>query len=431
MAKKKKKSNLHAQQKAVMAQHKKLYIERLRKLCSYISNDEPLFDILPYYVQRAIYEIRGVTLKIKVDKDVKITKRFVKILYCHLESEMKEKYIDLMIPGLDKKINLVDYYQVILPLETILSLKVCAFSGKEKFNNFCMNMNERYDRYEKTIMQIIHEACSRYCDLSKHSLYTFSYDVYRTTIDSEAYCGLYYQVITIGIKSLNIRHVDIRGNRRPVVQVGEINYYMDFPYLNPTTVSLRQLYIKDPSGNNKIPVYIQQHAVDRIMQRACCVAPGLVPSLIHNAFINKNRILVEGDRYLIECYMDTIKIGYLVGMLVDKIFVILTFLLITHSSTPEGRKLSKLTGLQRDDMSFLAIDDLKTLVNSDITQDPRIAKIFIDAGCESILQMNYDLHTKGSYYWMRDDTKQDTELSKLIAEYIQLGASDEEYFENE
>jgi hypothetical protein len=431
MAKKKKKVNLHAQQKIITAQHKKLYMERLRKFCTLIGNEKPLFDLLPSYMLHAIYENRGVTLKVKVAKDAKITKRFVKILYCHLESEMKDRYIDLMIQGIDKKVSLVDYYQVVLPLEAVLSSKTCMFTGKEKFDDFCEYMEERYSQYDEAVIEIICGTCFRYCDLSKHGLYTFAYDVYRTSTGADKYCGLYYQIITIGIHPLDVRHVDVGGNRRPVVQTGEIVYKADLPYLNPTTVSLRQLYIKDPSGKKRIPVYVQQHAIDRIMQRACCVAPGIVPSLIHKAFLDKRKVILEGERYLVECYMDSIKIGYLVGQIVNEIFVVLTFLLITHSSTPEGRKLAKLTGLQRDDMSFLAIDDLKTLVNSDITQDPRICRIFIEAGCESILQMNYNLHARGYYDWMRDDTKQDTELSKLIAEYIQLGASDEEYFENE
>jgi hypothetical protein len=118
-------------------------------------------------------------------------------------------------------------------------------------------------------------------------------------------------------------------------------------------------------------------------------------------------------------------------MLIDGMFVILTFLFITHNGTPEGRKLAELTGLQRDDISFLAIDDLKMIVNSDICYDDHIAQIFIDAGCESILDLNFRLNVIGDFQWLWDDAKQDTELSKLIAEYNQPGDTDEEYIKNE
>ncbi|MDR2119650.1 MAG: hypothetical protein LBP64_02070, partial [Tannerella sp.] len=132
----------------------------------------------------------------------------------------------------------------------------------------------------------------------------------------------------------------------------------------------------------------------------------------------------------VECYYYEFKIGYFVARIIDGMFVILTFLLITHSSTPEGRKLSQLTGLKRDDIKFLAIDDLKTLINSDIIYDDRISRIFTEAGCESILEMNSEV-SMGDFYWLWDASKQNSELSKLIAEYIQLGDEDEDYFENE
>jgi hypothetical protein len=432
MAKKKKKVNLHVQQKLQAVQHKKLYMERLRKICTEIGDGEPLFDLLPSYVREAVYENRGATLKIKVDKDVKITKRFVKIMYGHLDKEMKSKSIELMIPGVVKYVNLVDYYQLVLPLECVL-LKVREFKGKEKFDAFCLNWEERYTKYYKEFVYIVHCACYTYCDLSKRSLYTFTSDEHRSssTVDRRLYTGMFYQIVTLGLYPLDVRYVTIHGDRRPVVQVGEIAHRYNLSCLIPTTVPLKRLHVKDPSGHTEIPVYVQQHAVDRTMQRACCVFPGTVPSLIDKAFREKNKIIREGSRYLIECYDNEIKIGYFVGMLVDGIFVILTFLLITHSSTPEGRKLTELTGLQRSDISFLAIDDLKTLINSDIGRDERIAQIFIDAGCESILDMNYQLHVFGDFEWLRDETKQNTELSKLIAEYIQLGDTDGEYFENE
>jgi hypothetical protein len=431
MSKKKKKVNTQAQQKVQAAQHRKQFMERLRKLCTYIGDGEPLFDVLPNFMLTAIYENRSIMPKIKVAPDVKITKRLIKILYCHLEKDMQSMLLDLKIPGFDKTVTLVDYYQILLPLEAVLSSKTCMFTGKEKFDAFCVNMDDRYDTYDTLFLQMVSNACSVYCDLSKRCLYTFKYDAHRTEIGVERYSGFFYQIVTLETYPLDVRYVSIHGDRRPVVQVGVISEDGGKYFFYPTTVPLRRLYLKDPSGEKSIPVYIQQHAVDRTMQRACCDVPGKVPMMIHQAFLNKRRIICEGERYFVECHMNDIKIGYFVGMYISEIFVIVTFLLITHSSTPEGRKLAKLTGLQRDDMSFLAIDDLKTLVNSDIPHHNSISKIFLNAGCGSILKMNRDIHTKGYYQWLRDDAKQDTELSKLIAEYIRLGASDEEYFEND
>jgi hypothetical protein len=429
MAKKKKKVNLHAQQKLQAAQYKKQYLERLHNLCNIIGNGEPLYELLPHKILTVIYQNRGVTPKLRVAKGSKITKRFIKIMYCHLENEMKEKYIDLHIPNVTQQVNLVDYYQILLPFEAILQAEYCTFPGRDRFNTYCATMETRYSQYIKAFIYIIYCACYYYCDLSKRGLYTFTYDICRQWSPViEQYYGFLYQVITLELYPLDVRYVNINGERRPVVQTGEIRYTDNVSTLDPTTVQLKRL-IKGQTG--EVPVYVQQHAVERTMERACCIFPGCVPSFIHKAFTNKRRIIQEGERYLVECWSDDIKIGYFVGRYIDNIFVILTFLLITNSSTPEGRKLSKLTGLQKEDIKYLAIDDLKTLVNSDITGNWEMRQLFIEAGCESILQINIDLRRYGEYAWLKDESKQGTELSKMISEYIQLGANDEEYFENE
>ncbi|MDR0700357.1 MAG: hypothetical protein LBG28_14255 [Tannerella sp.] len=229
-------------------------------------------------------------------------------------------------------------------------------------------------------MFIIHNACFAYDDLSKWALYTFKLDARHVihVVDRKTYDGIWQQTITLVLHPLDVRYVTIRDDARPMIQMGNIVHSVSDASLRPTTVSLKRLHVNEPSGGDReIPVHIQQHAINRTMQRACCVFPGSVLSLIDNAFEENRKIICEsGNRYLIECYSYDIKLGYFVGMYVDGIFVIFTFLLITHNGTPEGRKLAELTGLQRQDMTFLAIDDLKTLINSDIRHDERITQIF-------------------------------------------------------
>jgi hypothetical protein len=435
MSKKKKKANLQAQQKIQVAQHKKLYMERLRTICTLIGDGEPLFDLLPQFIRDTIYDIRGVMFKIRVEPGAKITKRLVKIMHSHIEKEIKLKWMDLMIPNMNKQVNLMDYCQLVLPLDLVLANFSRTFTGREKFEAFCLHIEERYTQYYNDFLYIIHNACYTYCDLSKWALYTFKFDEHHNPIvvgHKKTYDGIWHQNITLGLYPLDIRYVTIHGDRRPAIQLGKILHNNNVSTFQPITVSSKRLHLNDPSGSHKeIPVYVQQHAFNRTMQRAGCVFPGSALSLIDHAFEEHHKILRESsNRYLVECYSFDIKLGYFAGIYIEGIFVILTFLLITHSGTPEGRKLAELTGLQRQDMTFLAIDDLKTLINSDILSDERIAKIFIEAGCESILKMNFQVSI-GNYDWLWDEAKQDTKLSKLIAEYLQLGPADEDYYEND
>jgi hypothetical protein len=76
----------------------------------------------------------------------------------------------------------------------------------------------------------------------------------------------------------------------------------------------------------------------------------------------------------------------------DKI-VIRTFLFITFSGTPEGQKLSQITGLNMFDKKYLAIDRLSTFMKTDIRENPVLADLFTRAGCGDLFQtdkiMNY------------------------------------------
>ncbi|MDR1130558.1 MAG: hypothetical protein LBK96_06215 [Prevotellaceae bacterium] len=436
MAKKKRKVNLHAQQKIQAAHLKKLYMERLRKLCTLIGNGEPLFDLLPQHVLDSVYISRGGSIKISVANNVKITKRLVKIMHTHLEEMIKKESVDLMLPGDNKTVSITDYHQVMMALEFALisegenfqfaGKENFQFAGREKFDACFAVREARYVEYYKKFTNIIIAACFTYSDLSRHALYTYEYGPY---IGEKP--GMVYHLITLDTWPLDVRYVDTGGDRFQVIQTGLIIYNNAKPSLAPTTVSMRRLLQKDSSGKKTFPVYIRQHAIDRVIQRLNLTVPGVVQSIIQCAFKARNigKIIRDGDMFLVEtCLFNTKynKVGYFVGMLVDEMFVIVTFLLITHKNTPEGRKLAQLAEQQCKDTAFLAIDDLKTLVNSNVLNDPCIFKIFWEAGCESILTIK-DACSRGVYDWLQGVVRE-TEHTKLVAEYMQLGDSDKDYF---
>lgn len=424
----KKKVNVHAQQKLQAAQYKKAFMLKLRDYCASIGGIA-YFNMIPKYLLETIYENRGAAFKIRVAEDAKITKRFVKILYAHINEQLKSKTMDFL-PELGEKITLFDYYLVVRPLERVLLSENVFFKGKEKFDDFCSSSSKRFSEYVQQIATIVYRACYTFCDLSKRYLYTFTYDLEPGSSSNEEDLRE-HQIVTIGVFPLDIRHVKIDGERRPVCQVGEIRYSQNISTFEPALVSSRRLRLPNSKLGDKTPIYIQQHAVDRIMTRAYCVYPGNVGSLVFKAFSRKYKIISTGNgKYLIECYIYDIKIGYFSAIYVDGILVIRTFLFITHSSTPEGKKLEQLTGLQKSDKAYLAIDDLRSLANSDIIQNDEVRNIFIEAGCKSIIDLCQ--HVKwGSYHWLLDEKTPSKELSKLILEYIQLGNKDEEYFIND
>jgi hypothetical protein len=427
----KKKVNRMQQQKLLSAQHRKAFMQKLRQYCA-MMGDGSLFDVLPAHILETIYCNRGISCKIRVAEGAKITKRFVKILYTHIGEQLKSETLEFL-PLSIAEVNLFDYFLVVWPLEALLLSKSekSFFNGWEKFEELRSAAAVNYVEYDQRVKQILHNACFAFCDLSKHYLYTYTYEL-RDNFSKRNQDARKIQLITIDTLPLDVRHVKINEEWRTVCQVGQVDYDGETAVLTPVEVPLQRLNIPGAKPDEKAPVYIQQHAIDRIMTRAYCAFPGTVESLIHKAFYHNRKIISDGkDRYLIECFYDDMKIGYFSAVYVDGILVIRTFLLLTHSSTPEGRKLEQLTGLQKRDKIYLAIDDLRSLVNSDIIDNPDVKKIFIDAGCISIIDLCQRVQWGYEYGWLWNKNTQSRELSKLILEYIQLGANDKEYFVND
>jgi hypothetical protein len=425
----KKKVNRMQQQKLVSAQHRKVFMQKLRTYCTMMGGAS-LFDEIPELVRDVIYYSRGASCKIRVAEGAKITKRFVKILYAHLNGELQNETIEIL-PDSGIKVSLFDYFQIVSSLEGVLLSKSVSFKGEEKFNALRDVAGKNYDKYTQRVGYLIFSLCYSFGDLSKHCLYTFTYDV-KDNFPMYNNDFRKLQLVTLGTIPLDVRHVKLNEEWRPVCQVGKVKHANNTSILVPAEAPLKHLGIYGAKPGEKAPVYIQQHAVDRIMKRAYFTFPGDVTAFVYKTFYYNRKIISTGkNQYLIECFYDDMKIGYFSAVYVDGILVIRTFLLITHSGTPEGKKLEQLTGLQKKDTAYLAINDLRSLANSDILDNDDVRKIFTEAGCESIIELCRRVREGYENDWLLDKTAQNKELSKMILEYIRLGANDEEYFVNE
>ena len=146
--------------------------------------------------------------------------------------------------------------------------------------------------------------------------------------------------LTAGIDNLMIFNtskseflsVIIDDKPRPVVRLG-----YPFPNFGIEWITIKpsDLNIVNPFADIPLDVYIQTHALD----------------------------IIEGK------------------------IVIRTFLFITNNGTPEGLKLQNITGLQKLDKKYLAIDKLSTFMTSDIGNNEKVRKIFTSAGCECLLEL--------------------------------------------
>ncbi|MDR1274025.1 MAG: hypothetical protein LBK12_05695 [Odoribacteraceae bacterium] len=429
---KKKVINHAQQQKLLAAQHKKAFMQKLREYCTMAGGDA-CFDLIPDRTRELVYAHRGASCKFRVAEGTRVTRRFVKILYTYVNGLLKREMMELL-PGSGKMISLFDYYQIACPLGVALQSGKVFFAGQERFAALRDSTEERFSEYARQVTRLLHSACYAFCDLGKHFIYTFTYEIAGNRYSERDHDYRHHQIVTIGTLPLDTRHVTIEGERRLVSLVGELVYLNhNVPSVLPLEVPFERLRIPGAAPGEKATLYIQQHAIDRIMTRAYYGHfPGTVPMLISRSLAEEREIIPSGkDRYLIACHHDDLKIGYFLASHVDDLLIIRTFLLITHNGTPEGRRLEQLTGLQKRDKTFLALDDLRSLAHSDIIDDEDVRRIFIEAGCKSLLELCRRVRAGNDFDWLWDDRGQSKELSKMILEYIRLGNTDEEYFVND
>jgi hypothetical protein len=140
--------------------------------------------------------------------------------------------------------------------------------------------------------------------------------------------------------------------------------------------------------NDKVPVYIQLHAVHRLEERLEGLRNYNLQCSVFDSFNKPIVVRQHKNRILIACYINDVKMGYFVAEYIQEALLIHTFLFITHDGTPEGNKLSELTGLGKLDKKYLAIDKLSSFISSDISQNQRLRNLFCSVGCSCLFEIS-------------------------------------------
>lgn len=168
--------------------------------------------------------------------------------------------------------------------------------------------------------------------------------------------------------------------------------------------------------HEKVPVYIQKHAAQRVKERLNLDTAHIdVTFYLLYILFNWRDIIRTHNRFLVPLDCSGVRLGYFVGVLIDDCLVLRTFLFITHKQTPEGRKLSQLAMLQAKDIEYWKIDQLEHLQNLDKEEYPRIYSLFEKAGCANI------------FNYKRSDQEELTRMPNYFdgfKEYIQKGSDE-------
>lgn len=130
------------------------------------------------------------------------------------------------------------------------------------------------------------------------------------------------------------------------------------------------------NNTNPLPVYIQEHAVNRLIERIGIEPIGYIHDCIGRSLLLPKVSGISGPSYLIDFDYYSKKLGYLIVTNEGNFAVIRSFKFLTMTGTPEFYKLKKELKGSREDFEYLGLDTLSTFINSDVAKDPVLKEIF-------------------------------------------------------
>jgi len=147
-------------------------------------------------------------------------------------------------------------------------------------------------------------------------------------------------------------------------------------FISPTpmclTISYDKIY-KDGAKTHDLDVYVQSHVLLRMKERLDVLSPLMRKALLFFSLRECNIIQLNSGKYAVK-YINTKQevIGYLPFTIIDHNLLVLTFLPLSNSNVPEGKKLSKILNVNKEDLKFCGMDKLSFFINTDFDAVPQL-----------------------------------------------------------
>lgn len=384
-------------QKVIEAHRRNEYLLRVRKLL-YEMGIGPVYHKFSPAFFDLLYNCRGQFLNLKAAEECPLTSKELKAIQVSMYDWCKDSRVP--IDGTDYQMRIIDFFEIWQPLVLLINVSNAPdyeaayfkyHQSPEIYSTFSVYADLHHTTFlELAILatdklkELIH-FLSFMCSSVERNLYWMNVRDEKLEMDGR----MRRTIILHVVKSQSLNFV-FENVSRPTFRVGfpSIDEGISWARLAPAAWGS-----EEENAGKKLDVYIQSHALIRMRERIDGL-PEPMCVLNLNLSINVDPVvIVRKDDLLIEYRIDGLKIGYVVATRQKDRIIIRTFLFITFSGTPEGQKLSQITGLNMYDKKYLAIDRLSTFMKTDIRENPVLVDLFSRAGCGDLFQtdklMNY------------------------------------------
>ena len=401
MAKKKSKIREQVRIQQEQARYRKMYFEKLQYYCDMYGGKGTL-ALVPQKILDALYKIRIHPLKIVLDANSHINPNSHKYVHKLLYSVMHNMQVTI---GNDlPDVRLDDFTIFCRSIIVLISINEdIQEPWAIEFNKrlACLSIDDVSFEASREELNLLRSVGLMLSNIQTGIVWLDYNLTISETTGADNIAVLYF-------KKPALKYFKFPDGSRPAFRVSW--YFIIDKFVDVSIKS--SLWNSDtPFVDLQLAIYIQSHALQRLWERIDVYPHSEVQVNMIISLVNPVIIRTGKNTGLIEYRINEHKYGYLVCEYIDGDILIKTFLFLTNNGTPEGQKLNELTGLNKEDKKYLAIDRISSFIASNIEQNELLKKLFMECGCESLVHAAEHLQFEKEKFSR-------LEVSNLIAEYI-------------
>ena len=363
------------------AQQEYCYLVAKRLLRHYELEPE-LLDVFTKKQKERLFSVCFESPIVKPEKPKTVPRQYIKKIHTDMYQYMKNNfwgdpenqlsYLDLAVYGMSFLVNFSNTFDK----EGISIAETPQEEAIKQISEKCKKNVVYNDGFQDVLEHIWHRV--RAYSRVNFRIYGYKYDTTERILPCRC-CSYVKLVIFLTAQESQSKNFIFNNIERKAFKM----FIPESGLFAPTevTVDRKEIFPKAKT-DDKLNIYIQSHVLHRFKERVDILDPENQNLLLQYVFYVNQKLITHENKVLFACLIEEgqYPVGYFTYFVQDNDIVINTFLPLTSSDTPEGKKLQESLPLSKEDMIYLGMDKLSFLLEVDFEQIPTLKQALIDSG---------------------------------------------------
>jgi hypothetical protein len=374
--------------KEAEAIQKKLFLKSLKNLMEVLDIGE-LYKKIPPAEKKLMARTRFRTLRVEVEEGAQVNSKDLRTF--REITSMFLKNICIAFGSDDQRIYLHDYYTAGHTFMAHFNdIDESSFDGagelKAVAKEFESYMLEEDNPFTRELARLIHGLLFLTSRPDRH-IYSIRMGFFRLYSGGNM-TGLSVCLYVSSQQPVK-RQVILEKKKRVAFRVG----VPDYPGENVAWVTFPRNFLLSgfSQKHGQLDLYIQSHALHRFDERTRGLGTdGSLRLSLNHSLEDPAVVEYKDGSGLLAFTHEEKRFGYFLFTLLDDMLLLRTFLFLTNTGTPEGKKLDKLLGIRKIDKQYLELDTAYAFMNTDLLNSPWLCDLLVEAGCEQLCDIAAD-----------------------------------------